>query len=153
MWNGTDLPCLFNRKMGYQPKLSQIPIDLEAYLAQNPDNRDYSSRFKTLIVPLELVGSSGSNDIVNYFLMNSCLSTVGYTNYSAEVFPFKLIGMTMSVCQPPFTRPSTNVTGQESIYNVIIFTFDTLDPDTKEVFDSHVKKVQPSHIFGYESMK
>ncbi len=29
LWNGTDVPCLFDSQVAYLEKMSQLPIDLE----------------------------------------------------------------------------------------------------------------------------
>ena len=29
LWNGTDIPCLFDKKISYADNLSSIPLDLE----------------------------------------------------------------------------------------------------------------------------
>lgn len=60
LWNGSDVPCLFDPKIAYSNLLYSIPVELEKKICNNEiDYQDIAfRRYKTLIFPLDDLLSS-----------------------------------------------------------------------------------------------
>lgn len=68
-------------------------------------------------------------------MKNSTIRMIGDLTKDTVKFPFKCIGMSTNVTQPPFNRPSNTVNGTEHAYRVLTLLFDTEDmPFTKVRF-------------------
>lgn len=78
-------------------------------------------------------------------------------NADAEIeskFPFKCIGMTMSVAMPPFNKCSlAPVQQNKNAYRVVAVVFDTNDnPLTKNNFTDTLKLIPLSDILSEKSL-
>lgn len=126
IWNGSEMPCLFDSKIAYSKLLYSLPVDLEAKIRANevPYEDLKFRRYKTLLIPIDglLSHTSGRalTEIVSYFLRYSNLQSIdndeindvnGYPvtpmePYQMSKFPFKCISMVQTVALPPFTQCS-----------------------------------------------
>jgi len=128
-WNGTDVPCLFESKIAFFDKLSQLPLNLEDQIASG-NMSAYQQRYKTMIIPFDdaVLPGEAMGQIVSYFMKNSCMRmSKNGDQGTGKRFPFQLVSMQMTMMQPPFKGPSPNLTGQENLYRVMVLLFDTAD--------------------------
>jgi flagellar biosynthesis GTPase FlhF len=115
IWNGSDIPCLFESKIAYSKLLYSLPADLEDRILKNevPNEDLVFRRYKVLLIPLDSLLSRTSGlqliEIINYFLRYSTMKKV-QNNEEGEAklktFPFKCIGVVQSVAVPPFNKCS-----------------------------------------------
>ncbi len=82
VWNGSDIPCLFDPKIAYSRQLYSLPVALEESILSNkvPHEDIMFRRYKVLLIPLDsLFGKTSVNPVIeltNYFLRNSTLLQV-----------------------------------------------------------------------------
>jgi hypothetical protein len=66
-----------------------------------------------------------------YFLINSAIrhqcTQEEDPGLGKNAFLFKCIAMQMTVMQPPFLQPSSNLIGSKDVYRCLIMLFDTDD--------------------------
>jgi hypothetical protein len=55
VWNGSDIPCLFDSKIAYSKLLYSLPVDLENSIKSNTvSNEDLKfRRYKTMMIPVD----------------------------------------------------------------------------------------------------
>ena len=79
IWNGSDIPCLFDPKIAYSKMLYSLPVDLERKIQNNEQSYEDVKlrRYKTLVVPIDglLSNSTGKPmiELISYFLRYSTL--------------------------------------------------------------------------------
>lgn len=121
MWNGSDVPCLFDPKIAYSRQLYSLPVDLEEKILKNevPNEDIMFRRYKVLLIPVDaLLGHTSGRPLIeltNYFLRYSTLplsdnrmpnSDEELHHESIKSFPFKCIGFVETVAVPPFNKCS-----------------------------------------------
>ncbi len=134
IWNGSDVPCLFDPKIAYSRQLYSLPVALEEKILSNqiPQEDLTFRRYKTLIIPLDNLLSKTSGlpmiELTNYFLRYSTLKKIN--NFEEEdkfkSFPFKCIGLVQSVAVPPFNKCGLSVDNPNG-QRVLALLFDTHD--------------------------
>ena len=118
IWNGSDIPCLFDSKIAYSRQLYTIPVELEEKIMMNevPKEDITFRRYKTLLIPIEGLFSRTSGmpmiELINYFLRYSNVPVYENTEQHLKTFPFKCIGMVQSVACPPFNKCSLAAVSQ-----------------------------------------
>jgi hypothetical protein len=55
LWNGSDIPCLFDSKIAYSDLLYSLPVELERAIRKNEVNNEdlVFRRYKSLLVPID----------------------------------------------------------------------------------------------------
>lgn len=79
MWNGTDVPCLFDQKVAYSKLLYALPLDLEYKIVNGVvANEDLVfRRYKTLIIPTEsLLHGDALIELIDYFMRYSTIKKI-----------------------------------------------------------------------------
>jgi hypothetical protein len=101
VWNGSDIPCLFDNKIAYSKLLYSLPVSLENSIVANkvPSDDITFRRYKVLVLSLDGLFSKTSGlpliELLNYFLRFSTLPLIENTaSTNLLSFPFKLIGLT-----------------------------------------------------------
>jgi flagellar biosynthesis GTPase FlhF len=112
IWNGSEIPCLFDSKIAYSKMLYSLPVELEERIRANelPYEDLKFRRYKTLLFPIDgLLGLTSGRciaEIVAYFLRYSTMTQIdndeinddlGYPTTQSAMnlsnFPFKCISM------------------------------------------------------------
>ncbi len=100
VWNGSEVPCLFDPKIAYSKQLYSLPVSLEENImkGQVPHEDLAFRRYKVLILPIDdlLQKTSGRAmiELTNFFLRYSTLRTVeNVEDLKVKSFPFKCIGL------------------------------------------------------------
>lgn len=112
VWNGSDVPCLFDPKIAYSRQLYSLPVSLEHQITANEVPKDDLTfrRYKVLVIPLDGLFSRTSGipliELVQYFMRFSTLPLVENTKLPGLTFPFKCIGLVQTVAVPPFNKCS-----------------------------------------------
>ncbi len=79
IWNGSDIPCLFDSKIAYSKMLYSLPVELERKIQSNEQSYEDIKlrRYKTLLIPIDGLLSSSSGrpmiELISYFLRYSTL--------------------------------------------------------------------------------
>jgi hypothetical protein len=79
IWNGSDIPCLFDSKIAYSKLLYSLPVELEKKIRSNEVSYEDLKfrRYKNLIIPIDGLLSKTSGrcliEIVEYFLRYSTI--------------------------------------------------------------------------------
>lgn len=161
LFNGTDIPCLFEKKIAYLEKLSHLPLDLESQI-EISNLSEKQTRYKTVTIPFNehLLPGEALNHVVSYFMKHSAMRQTtqdGEAFKTEKYFPFKCLSMQLTVMQPPFDKPSTNLMGQDHVYRVINMLFDTNDytenHDITKTFSQVLKGVQLSSILPKNALE
>jgi hypothetical protein len=170
IWNGSDVPCLFDPKIAYSRQLYSLPVPLEEKILGNlvPKDDLVFRRYKTLVIAIDslLAKTSGLPmiELTNYFLRYSNLRRID--NFEPEeegdepkfkTFPFKCIGFVQSMAIPPFNKcglSAINQTDNPNAQRVLALLFDTHDaPKVKSNFNETLKQVKLSEILSPKSMQ
>jgi hypothetical protein len=165
VWNGSDVPCLFDPKIAYSQQLYALPVGLEQQIRDNkvPNEDLVFRRYKVLVVPLDglMQKTSGQAliEITNYFLRYSTLKRVeNVEDLKLKTFPFKCIGLVQSVAVPPFNKCSLAAavisSDSPTPQRVLTLLFDTHDhPKLKHNFNETLKLIKLHEIFSAKSIK
>ena len=156
IWNGSELPCLFDPKIAYSKKLYSLPVPLEEQILKNevPYEDIQFRRYKVLLIPIDALLSKTSAhpliELTNYFLRYSSLELLDNREESKEnrnslkSFAFRCIGLVQSVAVPPFNKCSLSAVqspiDSPNAQRVLALLFDTHDhPKSKTNFNDTLK--------------
>lgn len=164
VWNGSDIPCLFDQKIAYSKLLYTLPVALEQSIAANEVPKDDITfrRYKMMVLPVDSLFSKTSGlpliELVQYFLRFSTMPIVDNTSkQQPKTFPFKCIGLTQTVAVPPFNKCSLSPVQapleSPSSQRVLALLFDTHDqPRAKVNFNEALKTVLLGEILSKQSL-
>jgi len=134
LWNGTEVPCLFDETIAFSPPLSSLPIVLEEMIQANEVSREDLTfgRFKMVVFPVDgFLNQRGILELTEYFLNHSKMPT---DLLAGPPFPFKAIGVTLANAAAPYQQ--MRLSQQEgNNKRALVILFDTRDdPRTKQSF-------------------
>lgn len=82
IWNGSDIPCLFDSKIAYSKMLYSLPVNLEEAIRGNFVSYEDLKfrRYKNLIIPIDgllnMTSERSLIELITYFLRNSTMKTI-----------------------------------------------------------------------------